>query len=109
MTFTIKLKQIDSVELANFVEDIVAGSDATIITGSGLLGTVQSIPSGVSGVDLSWSSQPQYINMTVHSSGASDPLLMGNLRKFNSTGCSFLLSDLTPSANYYLHISYPLV
>lgn len=109
MTFTIKLKQIDSSELTDFVQSLIASSDATIVTGSGLVGTVQSIPSGVSGVDVSWSSKPQYLNMTVHSSGASDPLLMGNLRGFNATGCSFLLSDLTRSPNYYLHISYPLV
>ena len=109
MTFTIKLKQIDSSELTDFVQSLIADSDATIITGSGLVGAIQSIPSGVSGVDISWSTRPSFLNMTIHSSGVSDPLLMGNLRGFNSTGCSFLFSDVTTSPNYYLHFSYPVV
>jgi hypothetical protein len=108
MNFTIKLKQIDSVELSGFISDVVGESGGSVVSGSNITGYAQSIPSGVSGVDISWSSRPSYINMTVHSSGAGDPLLMGNLRGFNSTGCSFLLSEATSSPNYFLHLSYPV-
>jgi hypothetical protein len=104
MNFTIKLKQIDAVELSGFIGDVAGGGSAT----TGLVGQIESIPSGVSGVHISWSSRPDYVNATIQSSGAADPLLMGNLRGFNATGCSYFLSDVTRSNNYYLHLSYPI-
>lgn len=107
MTFTIKLKQLDLPELSGYIESVSSGV-ASSVTLSGITGYFQNVPSGVSGVDISWSSRPLYLNMTVQSSGVSDPLLMGNLRGFNATGCSFLFSDATTSANYYLHLSYPI-
>jgi len=107
MNFSIKLKQIDTAELSGYIESVSSGVASTV-TLSGITGYFQNVPSGVSGVDISWSSRPLYLNMTVQSSGANDPMLMGNLRGFNPTGCSFLLSDSTPSPNYYLHLSYPV-
>ncbi len=107
MQFSIKLKQIDVAELSGYIESVTSGVSATVNM-TGITGYFQNVPSGVSGVNISWSSRPAYLNMTVQSSGASDPMLMGNLRGFNPTGCSFLLSDSTPSANYYLHLSYPV-
>lgn len=177
MNFTIKLKQIDNLELSGFIGSVVGGSVTT-----GTTGYVTGIPSGVSRIDITWSEKPDYIHASIQSSGTppigvvsyidgsdmtitksspaspfdyslatsvvirdvprevsvsfdseafvtyfinelemtdvevgdavydgvDEPLLMGNLRGFNPTGCSYFLSDVTRSNNYYLHLSYPV-
>jgi hypothetical protein len=103
MNFTIKLKQIDNLELSGFIGSVVGNGVTT-----GTTGYVAGVPSGVSGIHITWDEQPSYIHASIQSSGAADPLLMGNLRGFNATGCSYFLSDVTRSDNYYLHLSYPV-
>lgn len=104
MNNKIRIKQIESGEFQDLIESLASG----VVSRFNPTGSYRfNLSSGVDSFSLNYGATVSgYPCLSVGSSGVNDPIILGFVTGFNSTGVRGALSAPTVSSNYFCLISF---